>query len=162
MKSKGRLQLSIQASDGTLVAERRASNRVLRSGASIIAGLFTGARTVAINKVGFGFGGEPLSLEATALSDRMIDSGVPGLLPAFEHGPEAFLAPTDFTVESGPDAVLVNVRLSFTPASDVNAVTEAALFAGQDLYNHVLFEPVDMKTGQTITFYWEIAFPFGN
>ncbi len=57
---------------------------------------------------------------------------------------------------------MVNIRLSFTPTTDVGAVSEAALFANQDLYNHVLFEPVDMKTGQTITFYWEIAFPFGN
>lgn len=164
MRPQGRLQLTIRSADGALVTERRTSNRVMRRGAEILAGLFTGKRVPAggIDKVRFGFGTDPLPLDATELRTRFVVPDVPNLLPFVETGPETSLAPGDFTVETGPDAVLVNVSLSFTPPTDVNDVSEAALFAGNDLYNHVLFEPVDMKAGQTITFFWEIAFPFGN
>ena len=164
MRPQGRLQLTIRSTEGALVAERRASNRVLRSGAKILAGLFTGTRVPAggIDKVRFGFGNAPLQLEDTELRPRFVITDVPNLLPIVEHGPEASLAPGDFTIETGQDAVMVNISLSFTPPADVGDVSEAALFAGNDLYNHVLFEPVDMKSGQTITFFWEITFPFGN
>jgi hypothetical protein len=148
MKPQGRLQLTIHSTGGALLAERRASNRVLRRGAELIASLFTGARTTGgIDTARFGFGTTPLPLDAVKLS---------------KDGPVATLKPADFKVETGSDAVLVSVQLSFTPKADVKGVSEAALFAGPDPYNHVLFEPVDMKTGQVITFFWEITFPFGN
>src|SRR5215203_2960695 len=105
MRPQGRLQLTIRSAEGALVAERRASNRVLRSGAKILAGLFTGKRVPAggIDKVRFGFGTDPLPLDATELRPRFVIPDVPNLLPFVENGPETSLAADDFRIETGPD-----------------------------------------------------------
>jgi hypothetical protein len=148
MKPRGRLTLTIRNAGGELVAERRTTNRVLQSGAKVIAALFTGVRKSGIDNVRFGFGIEPLALDAKG--------------PFFVNSPVMALAADNFTVESGPDVVTVHVRVPFKPEANIAKVSEAGLFAGDDLYNHVLFEPVDMTSGQAITFFWEIEFPFGN
>ena len=148
MKPRGRLTLTIHNAAGELVAERRTTNRVLESGAKVIASLFTGERKSGIDKVRFGFGTEPLPLHAKK--------------PFFANGPEMVLGTGNFRVEPGPDVVTVHVRVPFKPQANIAKVSEAGLFAGDDLYNHVLFEPIDMTAGQEITFFWEIDFPFGN
>ena len=148
MKPKGRLTLTIFNAGGELVAERRTTNRVLQSGANVLATLFTGVRKSGIDSVRFGFGTQPLELNAKE--------------PFFATGAEMALSAGNFTVETGPDAITVHVRVPFKPDANIAKVSEAGLFAGKDLYNHVLFEPVDMTAGQVITFFWEIEFPFGN
>ena len=50
----------------------------------------------------------------------------------------------------------------FKPTVDLTDVSEAGLLAGDVLYNQVVFEPVTLRPGQNVTFFWEINFPFGH
>jgi len=163
MKPQGRLTLTIRDAEGSIVAERHAQNRVLRGGAQLIAGLFAGKVTTGgINRVRFGFGTDPLPPDAIDVRPRFVIPEPP-LLPFMVLNPEMALTWNDhFTIDDGPESVIVHVRAPLTPADSVEKVSEAGLFAGNVLYNHVLFEPVDMTVGQTITFFWEIEFPFGR
>ena len=57
--------------------------------------------------------------------------------------------------------VSVAVSALFTPTLDLVDVTEAALAAKDRLYNQVVFEPLHLRVGQSVTFFWQIEFPFG-
>ena len=61
-----------------------------------------------------------------------------------------------------PDVVQVVVSSVFHPTVVLQDVTEAGLMAGDRLYNQVVFEPVTLRPGQDVTFFWEIDFPFGH
>jgi len=153
---KGTLILAIHSPDGTLVAARRSRNIVLRNGASLIARLFAGAAgTVAVNQVRVGFATEAASTEVTALTP-----------PQGSVAPEALatpLQPADFTIITDqPGSVKVLVNATFKPTVELQDVSEAGLMADDVLYNQVVFEPVTLRPGQDVTFFWEIDFPFGH
>lgn len=158
----GRMMMQVQSASGQVVATRRASNIVLRQGAMIVAGLFAGgAGAGPITHVEVGFGRETVDTEATALTPPPANPPPLPLTP-----PEALrspIAPTDFTlVTDKPQIVQVLVSSLFTPTVELVDVSEAGLMAGDRLYNQVVFEPITLRVGQNITFYWEIDFPFGH
>ena len=73
LQPRGRLRLTVRSGRGDVVAERHASNLVLRRGAAVIAGLFSGAAgAVPINRLKVGF-----ATEAWRLGDALI--GLPWL-----------------------------------------------------------------------------------
>ena len=150
---RGRLRLVVHSPDG---AERRASNIVLRQGAAIVAKLFAGdAAAQRIDTIQVGFGTDVADADATALTPPPA-----GIALAAVRGP---IAPADFTVKTDGEAfVQVGVAATFTPTVELPAVTEAGLLAGTQLYNQVVFEPVTLRVGQDVTFFWEIEFPFGH
>lgn len=151
---QGRLLLTIRDERGELVASRAARNRVLRGGAELIASLFAGARNTPIDRVRLGFGEVSADPTATALTP-----------PAEAIPPErleAALKPEHFTVRPGDDKVTVDVAAPFEPQQDIARVSEAGLVAGDVLYNQVIFEPVTLRQGQVVTFFWQIDFPFGQ
>lgn len=150
---QGRLTLTICAADGRLVARREARNLVVKGGAQLIADLFSGKAATPIDRVRVGFG----KASAAVASDRL-DAPQP-------HPPnlEAPLTKENFTVDvTGQTAVSVRISAPFTPSADVAGVTEAGLFAGNILYNQVVFEPINLAVGHVITFFWQIDFPFGR
>ncbi|HEX5414790.1 MAG TPA: hypothetical protein VFZ25_03930 [Chloroflexota bacterium] len=155
-KITGRLLVTVRSADGGLVAERRAANMVLRNGAVIIAKLFSGAAGVTpINQIQVGFATDSGTAELTALTPPD-----PALPVAALRGPvkaEDFHLATD-----QPGEIQVSISTVFHPTQDLPDVTEAGLLAGEDLYNHVVFEPLTLKTGQDITFFWQVNFPFGH
>jgi hypothetical protein len=155
---EGRLRLLARSPAGATIAERRATNIVLRHGAEIVARLFTGAEgSGPIDRIALGFGREAADVGTTAL--------VPP-----ENGnlaPEDLVSPVPadaFALETDEAARLVRVSIAavFHPAKELPNVTEAGLLAGSDLYNQVVFEPVTLHVGQDITFFWEVDFPFGH
>ncbi len=153
----GRMILRVAAADGTLVAERRAGNMVLRGGATIIAALFTGAAGAKpIDTIGIGFAKDPGDAELILLTPD----------PAKKIPAAALLTPLtadSFTVVADQaGSVQVSVAARFKPTVDIDDVTEAGLLAGDTLYNQVIFEPVALKTGQDVTLFWQIDFPFGH
>lgn len=153
----GRLRLRITDPDGTAV-ERRASNLVLRHGAEIVARRFAGvAQAGPIDKVRVGFGTEAASVDAAALTGPD-DPDIPPA--ALEHA----VAPADFTITTDPAARVVRVAIAarFSPSVELPDVTEAGLLAADQLYNQVVFEPVTLRVGQDVTFFWEVDFPFGH
>jgi len=154
----GRLQLSVSSTSGVLIAERRARNIVLRQGAAMIASLFSGAAgATPINTIQVGFAQEAATAELTALTPPPAD---PVIAPAALR---SRLAATDFKVVGDrPDSIQVLVASVFKPTVELANVTEAGLLAGDKLYNQVVFEPVTLRPGQDVTFFWEIDFPFGR
>jgi hypothetical protein len=154
---RGQLWLRVCDSDGRLLAERRTRNIVLRQGAAVIADLFaTRDGATGIDTVQVGFGREGATTETTALVPPD-DASIPA------QALTSAIAPTDFTVVSDkPGAIQVLVSSVFKPTLELVDVTEAGLLAGTRLYNQVVFEPVTLRPGQDVTFFWEIDFPFGH
>jgi len=152
---QGKLRISIRAG-GRLLARRRGRNMVLRSGAGLIAKLFTGTPdTPPVNHIRVGFAREAGSVDMAALTPPDPPIAVEAL-----QGP---IAAQDFTVVADqPGAIKVIVNALFKPTVELKDVTEAGLMAGDVLYNQVVFEPVTLRPGQDVTFFWEIDFPFGR
>ena len=152
--SRGRMRLVVRAVDGEVVAERRAPNIVLRQGAAIVASLFAGAAgSQPISEVQVGFGREELDVVASALN--------PGGV-ALERLRGSITAEQFKINAERPDMVQVAIASVFNPTVQLDNVTEAGLLAGGKLYNQVVFEPVTLRVGQEVTFFWEIDFPFGH
>jgi hypothetical protein len=156
MRITGRLRMTVQGPGGTRLAERRAGNIVLREGAAIVAGLFAGdPAATRIDTVQVGFGTDVADADATALT-----APPDGVDAAAVKSP---IALEDFTITTdGESFVHVGVSATFTPSVELTNVTEAGLLAGTRLYNQVVFEPVNLRVGQDVTFFWEIEFPFGH
>jgi hypothetical protein len=153
---QGKLAMQVRATDGSIVAERRAKNIVLRQGASIVAKLFAGANDgSAITQVQVGFGRESATPETTTLTPPA--NAVPAEALRTAITKDSFKITTD-----GPAAVVVAVSALFKPTIELPDVSEAGLMAGDLLYNQVVFEPVTLRPGQDVTFFWEVDFPFGR
>jgi hypothetical protein len=151
---RGRMRLVVCDGAGVAVAERSAANIVLRQGATIIAGLFSGAAgSRPVDEVQVGFGREALDTGATSLTPRDV---------AAELLRSPVTADSFNIVADHPDMVQVSVSSVFHPTALLTDVTEAGLLAGGKLYNQVVFEPVTLRPGQDVTFFWEIDFPFGH
>jgi hypothetical protein len=154
---QGRMTLQIRSAEGAPVAERHATNIVLQRGAELVAKRFAGVTEAGpIDRVQVGFGTEAAEVGATALTP-----------PEGEVDPGALDSPVeadDFLIETDSSArvVRVSIAATFKPTVDLDNVSEAGLLAGQQLYNQVVFEPVDMRVGQDITLFWEVDFPFGH
>jgi hypothetical protein len=156
--ARGRLHLVVRDAGGGEVAERRARNLVLQAGAELVASLFAGADGAKpIDTIMVGFGVDGADVGATSLTP-----------PADEsiHASElrSPVQKDDFAlVTDGDDrTVRVSVATVFHPSVELANVTEAGLLAGDRLYNQVVFEPVTLRPGQDVTFFWEIDFPFGH
>jgi len=152
------MRLEVHSETGGVLGVRRAENIVLRQGAAAVARLFAGADGAQpITHVLVGFGTETVTAEATGLTGP---SGDP-LPPA--SALRSSVAPGDFTVVTDqPDIVHVLVTSTFVPTVELADVSEAGLLAGDTLYNQVVFEPITLRVGQNVSFFWEIDFPFGR
>jgi hypothetical protein len=155
-RPRGRLRLEVCDAGGRLAARRESGNLVLRGGAELIAKRFSGKVSSPIDRVAVGFGTEAADVTQTALTP-----------PASPDIPASALSspvdPDDFKVDaSGPTAVLVSLASVFQPTVELKDVSEAGLLGDATLYNQVVFEPVTLKPGQDVTFFWEIEFPFGH
>jgi hypothetical protein len=152
---QGRMRLEVRDGDA-LVASRTANNAVLRGGAELVARRLGGLDSSPISAVVVGFGTEAADLGATALTPPT-DPNIPAEALSSPVKPEDVTVLTD-----RPDAVVVNLATLFHPTVALDGVTEAGLLGGDRLYNQVVFEPVSLRVGQDVTFFWEIDFPFGH
>ncbi len=152
---RGRMRMTVRAARGTVLAEREARNQVLRNGAKLVAQLFAGKSNQPINRIQLGFATEEAAADAVALTQAN-----PPIAAAALTSP---IAPDAFTIDTtASNFVRVAVNALFVPSVPLAKVSEAGLFAGDDLYNQVVFEPISLEPGQNITFFWEIQFPFGH
>ena len=153
----GRMTLTVRAR-GALVCERRAGNMVLRSGAGVIAALASGlAGAGPIDTIGIGFAREPGGAEMAALTPPDAALAIPAAALRTALSTNSFRIISD-----RPGAVRLEIAAVFKPSQEIAGVTEAALLAGEVLYNQVIFEPVTLAVGQDVTFFWQIDFPFGH
>jgi hypothetical protein len=155
---RGRLTLVVRGADGAELAARSAHNVVLQGGAELVASLFSGAE-----------GAKPIDTIQVGFAQDGADVGATALTPPPNGGIEASalrsaVQKDDFAAETDNDTRLVRVSVAtvFKPTVELPDVTEAGLLAGERLYNQVVFEPVTLRPGQDVTFFWEIDFPFGH
>lgn len=154
---RGRLSLVVYQ-NGVIAARRAASNMVLRGGAALIAQLYSGgAGAKPIDTIGVGFGTAPGGADMTALTLPDARAAIPAAALRTAIPGTAFSVVTDQA-----DAVQVKIAALFHPTQDLTGVTEAGLSAGDTLYNQVIFEAVNLRVGQDVTFFWQIDFPFGH
>ena len=154
---RGSLLLRTRSRGGLLV-ERRATNIVLRAGATLIANLFTGGPAgKPIDAIGVGFATEPATAELTALTPPPAAASIPAAALVTPLTAASFQVVIDQA-----NAVQVKIAAVFKPTKDLDNVTEAGILAGTALYNQVIFEPVSLHVGQDVTFFWQIDFPFGH
>lgn len=156
--ARGRLTLVVRGADGAELASRSARNVVLQGGAELVASLFSGAE-----------GAKPIDTIAVGFAQDGADVGATALTPPPNGGIDesalrSAVEQDDFAAETDQDTRLVRVSVAtvFKPTVELRDVTEAGLLAGERLYNQVVFEPVTLRPGQDVTFFWEIDFPFGH
>ncbi|MFV8754468.1 hypothetical protein ACNOYE_28300 [Nannocystaceae bacterium ST9] len=168
------LRVELREVGGPPLLRRVARNAVARSGAELLAGLFTGTQAKSIDAIAVGIGeepnGPPYELAALTLAR-------PGGEPLISKSVIA-IDPTTFEVETLDQELRVRVSLRTLipadmavhpdPAIEGVDIAEAALGVaaadGQTLakiYNRVVFEPFRKARKHEVSLYWEISFPYG-
>jgi hypothetical protein len=173
---EGRLVLHQRSAvTGQIVAIRRARNTVMRGGAELIAGLFDGSVTSAIDGIAVGLNADPPEppYETTALTTADGDSTTLLQLPVAKLATDAITTRVDteaFKLVLSVHGVMPADR-AVSPDADIDEVKigEAALGVlasdGQSLeriYNRVVFEPIPKRRSHELAFFWEIDFPYGT
>lgn len=161
---RARMHLTLIGPDGVRVAERRARNSVMRSGAELVGRLFAGGGTGITHMAVGTSDDQPEGFTTTALANSDGAGGL-GLVGATEAAiaPAAFTTVTDETRR----LVLVRVRATLPPDAAVGKVREAGLVARADggdavLYNRVTFAPIGKGDDHELTMFWEVSFPYGD
>lgn len=174
------LRLELREAGGPPLLRREARNVVARSGAELLAALFTGAGGKAIDAVAVGISDEPSGppYEVSALTLQR-PGGEPLLTKSVAPIAKS-VAPNEapFQVETLPDELRVRVSLRTLipvgyalptdPAVDGVDIAEAALGVAAEggealarIYNRVVFEPFRKARKHEVALYWEISFPYG-
>ena len=151
---RAHLRLQLTRPDGGVVAVREAHNSVLRSGADLLARLFSGQPS-GITHMAVGTSDTPETQDFTTTT--------------LTGATEVALTPDAFQIDP-PDpvkrVVRVRVRGTVPAASAVGTLREAALVshAGDTstLYNRVVFPPIEKTGDHELTLFWEVGFPFGD
>jgi hypothetical protein len=167
---RGRLHLILSDRDGRPVAERRATNTVMRSGAAIVAELFLGqGQPVTHMAVGVS-DADPDDTGRTALSNEAFGSD-----PPLTGATRAQVSPGSIVFDTDDVKRQVRVRMRATLPNDasVGKIREAGLVAlvpaadpadppTERLYNRVTFAPIEKGDDHELTLFWEVEFPFGD
>jgi hypothetical protein len=173
MRATVRLELRNEA--GEIIDVRRAKNSVMKSGAELLAGLFTGTASKGITHMGVGISGEP---ENDAFTREALTTA--GDAPdALVGGSETPITPADFTVKADAErrVIVVQVHATLPKSAAVGTLREAALISQETgplpggfngilfvtkLYNRVTFAPIKKQDDHELTMFWEVTFPYGD
>jgi hypothetical protein len=172
MRATVRLELRNDAGD--IVDVRRAKNSVMKSGAELLANLFTGKGSKGITHMGVGSSGE--AEEGTFVRDALTAGDGPDALAG---GSETAIAPEDFVVKADADrrVIIVQVHATLPKSAAVGTLREAALLSQETeplpndlngfllvtkLYNRVTFAPIKKQDDHELTMFWEVTFPYGD
>lgn len=157
--------IEVRTNEGEVVETRFARNSVMRTGAELLARLFSQGGTAGITHMAVGTSSteETGTFETTALKNDA-DEGTPVLT----GGTETAVSPGDFTVETDLDkrVVRVRVRATLPNAAAVGTLREAGLVGrtgdASFLYNRVIFAPIEKRNDHELTMFWEVTFPYGD
>lgn len=151
---RARLRIELRDASGGLVAEREEYNSVLRSGADLLARLFSG-QGAGITHVAVGTSGAPETDD--------FSTGTLADATEVELAAEAFQIDPPDPVKR---VVRVRVRTTVPAAAAVGTLREAALLAREgdsvSLYNRVIFAPIEKAADHELTLFWEVGFPYGD
>lgn len=169
------LRVELRELGGPPLLRRVAHNAVARSGAELLAGLFTGgAGAKPIDAVAVGIGEEPNGPPYAITGLTLARPGGSPLL----HKSVVAIDPAAFELATLDQELRVRVSLrtlipadmavSPDPAVEGVDIGEAALgVAAADgeslarIYNRVVFEPFRKARKHEVSLYWEISFPYG-
>lgn len=168
------LRVTLREVGGPPLLERRATNTVARSGAELLAALFTGGLHRGVDAVAVGLGDEP---NGPPYEHAALTLARPGGPPELTRTVVP-IDPAAFVVEVLAPELRVRVSLRTLipadaavhpdPTVDAVDIAEAALGVAADdgaslarLYNRVVFEPFRKSRKHEISLYWEISFPYG-
>jgi hypothetical protein len=171
---RGQLVVRLCASDGTLVAERRAHNAVVQGGGALVARLFAGQLAGGITHMGVGTSDTPET-------DRYATSALanPDGAGALTGGTEVAISADQISVQPPDEAtrtVKVRIRATLPAAAAVGTIREAGLISRPTvpgappeappqpsvLYNRVIFAPLTKGSDHDLTLFWEVTFPYGD
>jgi hypothetical protein len=151
---RAQLRIELRGAKGELIDVRQARNSVLQSGAGLLAALFA-SQSAGITHMAVGTSDAP---ESEAFSTAALAGAIEVAIP-----PDAFqIDPPDVVKR----VVRVRVRATIPAASAVGTIREAALLARNgatvQLYNRVIFAPIDKGDDHELTLFWEVGFPYGD
>jgi hypothetical protein len=173
MRATVRLELRNDA--GAIVGVRHARNSVMKSGAELVANLFTGKAGKGITHMGVGLSGE--AEDGTFVRETLTTAGDEP--DALTGGFLAPIAPVDFVVKADADRrlIVVQVHATLQKSVAVGTLREAALLSQETmplpddlnglsfvtkLYNRVTFAPIRKQDDHELTMFWEVTFPYGD
>lgn len=171
---RGKLRVELREPGGPTLLRREACNTVARSGAALLAALFTGTQSGGVDGVAVGSSelpnGPPYEIDALTTStpggDPLISANATRIDPEefeVEVVAEEFrvrvslrtLIPAGVAVH--PDPEVASVRVGEAALGVLNG-DESGL---EQIYNRVVFEPFEKGRNHEIALYWEISFPYG-
>ena len=151
--------------DGTLLEVRQAHNAVMRSGAQLIANLFSG-KGKGITHMGVGTSD---AIESEAYDTVKLSNLAVGDLAPLAGDIEAPIPPDSFSapvIDDTKRVVRVKLRGTLPAPAAVGTIREAGLIskddAGEVLYNRVTFAPITKGNDHELTMFWEVSFPYGD
>jgi len=162
---RAELRVELRSATGETIEVRHAHNAVMRSGATLIASLFTG-QGAPITHMGVGTSASPETdtFSTEQLTNDASDGGTP--LDGDTEAPlpiESFQPPE---IDETRRVVRVRLRGTLPPNAAVGVVREAGLIsrtdAGAVLYNRVTFAPITKGDDHELTLFWEVTFPYGD
>jgi hypothetical protein len=157
--------IEVRAGNGEIVETRFARNSVMRTGAELIARLFSGGPGAGITHMAVGTSSDEESGTFSTAALKNDDSEGTGVLAGDVDAP---IDAGGFVVETDADKHVVRVRVRGTlpNAAAVGTVREAGLVAksagGSLLYNRVIFAPIEKRDDHELTMFWEVTFPYGD
>ena len=158
------LHIQLRGHAGQVLAERRATNAVMRTGGELIARLFAGKGSPITHMgVGTSDDSEPADFSMTALTNEVVE-GVPQLA----GDDKVPLQPDQFHIvpDQERQRFTVKVRGTLPNEAAVGTVREAGLFSEENgsfvLYNRVTFAPIEKADDHELTLFWEVSFPYGD
>jgi hypothetical protein len=151
---RAQLRIELRGSKGELLTVREANNSVLQSGAGLLAHLFA-RQSAGITHMAVGTSDAP---ETEAFATVALAGATEVAIP-----PDAFHIDPPDTVKR---LVRVRVRATIPAADAVGTLREAALLARDgdkvQLYNRVIFAPIEKGNDHELTLFWEVGFPYGD
>ncbi len=162
---RAELRIELKSATGETLEIRHAHNAVMRSGAELIASLFTG-QGAPITHMGVGTSASPETdaFATEQLTNDASDGGTP--LGGDTEAPlpvDSFLPPE---IDEVRRVVRVRLRGTLPPSAAIGVVREAGLISRTDdravLYNRVTFAPISKGDDHELTLFWEVTFPYGD
>ena len=149
---------------GGIIERRSVHNSVMKSGAQLLANLFSGTGgPITHMGVGTSDTAESDSFSTTGLTNTGVGDAAPLTSPTEAAIPkEAFT----ITLDELKRVVRVKIRGTLPNNAAVGTVREAGLLSRSGatavLYNRVIFAPISKGNDHELTLFWEVTFPYGD
>jgi hypothetical protein len=161
---RGELRIELRTRAGEVLEAREVLNSVLRSGAELVAKLFSGTGS-AITHMAVGTSD---ASEGDAFLTASLMNPAEGSSERLTGGTEAAIPAEAFSIEIDETkrVARVRVRATLPPSAAIGTVREAGLLSREGdaavLYNRVTFASITKGNDHELTMFWVVSFPYGD